>query len=58
MKDNAPSGRRVSMSAKRRQTHNPEQIVAKTRDADEMLNTRTELPVLLQAVEISDDRDT
>ena len=46
------------MSAKRWQKHNPEQIVAKLRDADEMLNAGKELFGLLQSLEISDDRET
>jgi putative transposase len=42
------------MSTKRRKRHSPEQIVAKLRDADAMLNAGKDLAVVLQALEISE----
>ena len=42
------------MSTKRRKRHSPEQIVAKLRDADAMLNAGQDLAAVLQRLEISD----
>ena len=42
------------MTSKRRKKHKPEQIVAKLRDADAMLNAGKDLAVVLQALEISE----
>jgi putative transposase len=42
------------MTARRRQKLKPEQIVAKLRDADAMLNAGKELAAVLQALEISE----
>ncbi len=42
------------MTSKRRKKHKPEQIVAKMRDADAMLNAGKELAAVLQALEISE----
>ena len=42
------------MTSKRRRKHKPEQIVAKLRDADAMLNAGTDLAAVLQALEISE----
>ncbi len=42
------------MSTKRRKRHGPEQIVAKLRDADAMLNAGKDLAVVLQSLEISE----
>ena len=42
------------MSTRRRKRHSPEQIIAKLRDADAMLNTGKDLAVVLQALEISE----
>ena len=42
------------MSTKRRKRHSPEQIVAKLRDADAMLNAGKDLAVVLQSLEISE----
>jgi transposase-like protein len=40
--------------SKKRKRHNPEQIVAKLRDADVMLNSGKDLAVVLQSLEISE----
>ena len=42
------------MSTKRRKRHSPEQIVAKLRDADAMLNAGQDLAAVLQRLEISE----
>ena len=42
------------MTSKRRKKHKPEQIVAKLRDADAMLNAGKDLAAVLQASEISE----
>ena len=42
------------MTSKRRRKHKPEQIVAKLRDADAMLNAGKDLAAVLQALEISE----
>ena len=42
------------MSTKRRKRHSPEQIVAKLRDADAMLNAGKDLAAVLQALEVSE----
>ena len=42
------------MTTKRRQRHNPEEIVRKLRDADAMLNSGKDLAAVLQALEISE----
>jgi transposase-like protein len=42
------------MSTRRRKRHSPEQIIAKLRDADAMLNSGKDLAVVLQALEISE----
>jgi hypothetical protein len=42
------------MTSKRRKKHKPEQIVAKLRDADAMLNAGKDLAAVLQALEISE----
>ena len=42
------------MTSKRRKKHKPEQIVAKLRDADAMLNAGKDLAAVLQALEVSD----
>ena len=42
------------MSTKRRKRHSPEQIVAKLRDADAMLNAGQDLGAVLQRLEISE----
>jgi putative transposase len=39
---------------KKRKKHSPEQIVAKLRDADVMLNTGKELAAVLQVLEVSE----
>lgn len=39
---------------KRRKRHSPEQIVAKLRDAEAMLNSGKDLAVVLQALEVSE----
>ena len=39
------------MTSKRRKKHKPEQIVAKLRDADAMLNAGMDLAAVLQALE-------
>jgi putative transposase len=40
--------------SKKRKRHNPEQIVAKLRDADVMLNSGKDMAVVLQSLEISE----
>ena len=42
------------MTPRRRKKHKPEQIVAKLRDADAMLNAGKDLATVLQALEISE----
>jgi transposase-like protein len=42
------------MTSRRRKKHKPEQIVAKLRDADAMLNAGKDLAAVLQALEISE----
>ena len=42
------------MTPRRRKKHKPEQIVAKLRDADAMLNSGKDLAAVLQALEISE----
>ena len=42
------------MTKRRRKKHNPEEIVAKLRDADAMLNAGKELAVVLQTLEVSE----
>ena len=42
------------MTSTRRKKHKPEQIVAKLRDADAMLNAGKDLAAVLQALEISE----
>ena len=42
------------MTKRRRKKHRPEEIVAKLRDADAMLNAGKFLAAVLQALEISD----
>ena len=42
------------MTPRRRRRHSPEQVVAKLRDADAMLNAGKDLAAVLQALEISD----
>ena len=42
------------MTPRRRRKHKPEQIVAKLRDADAMLNAGKDLAAVLQALEISE----
>jgi len=46
--------RRLSMTKRRRKKHRPEEVVAKLRDADAMLNAGKELAVVLQTLEISE----
>jgi putative transposase len=41
------------MTTKRRKRHSPEQIIAKLRDADAMLNAGKDLAVVLQTLEAS-----
>jgi len=41
------------MATRGRKRHSPEQIIAKLRDADAMLNSGKDLAVALQALEIS-----
>jgi hypothetical protein len=50
----APRGRKLLMTSKRWTKHKPEQIVAKLRAADAMLNTGRDLTTVLQALEISE----
>ena len=40
--------------SKRRQRHSPEQIVAKLRDAEAILNTGQDLAAVLQVLEVSE----
>ena len=42
------------MTTRRRKRHSPEQIVAKLRDADAMLNAGKDLAVVLQSLEVSE----
>ena len=42
------------MTTRRRRRHSPEQIIAKLRDADAMLNAGKDLAVVLQTMEISE----
>ena len=42
------------MMTRRRKRHSPEQIVAKLRDADAMLNAGKDLAVVLQSLEVSE----
>ena len=42
------------MSTRRRKRHSPEQIIAKLRDVDAMLNSGKDLAVVLQALEVSE----
>lgn len=42
------------MTPRRRKKHKPEQIVAKLRDADAMLNAGKDLAAVLQSLEISE----
>ena len=42
------------MTKRRRKKHRPEEIVAKLRDADAMLNAGKDLAAVLEALEISD----
>jgi len=42
------------MTPRRRRRHSPEQVVAKLRDADAMLNSGKDLATVLQALEISE----
>ncbi len=42
------------MTTRGRKRHSPEQIIAKLRDADAMLNAGKDLAVALQALEISE----
>lgn len=42
------------MTKKRSKKHTPEQIVAKLRDADVMLNTGKDLAAVLQSLEVSE----
>jgi hypothetical protein len=42
------------MTPRRRKKHKPEEIVAKLRDADAMLNAGKDLAAVLQALEISE----
>jgi putative transposase len=42
------------MTTKRRQRHNPEQIVRKLRDAEAMLNAGKDQGAVLQALEVSE----
>ena len=42
------------MTKSRRMKHKPEEVVAKLRDADAMLNAGNELAVVLQTLEVSE----
>ena len=42
------------MSTRRRKRHSPEQIIAKLRDADAMLNSGKDLAMVLQVLEVSE----
>jgi len=54
MKVFSPQGKEtISMSAKRRKRHTPEQIVRKLRDADAMLNAGKDQAAVLQSLEVS-----
>jgi putative transposase len=41
---------------RRRKKHRPDEIVAKLRDADAMLNAGQDLAAVLQALDVSDSR--
>jgi putative transposase len=42
------------MTTRRRKKHRPEEVVAKLRDADAMLNVGKDLAAVLQALEVSE----
>lgn len=42
------------MTKRRRKRHRPEEIIAKLRDADAMLNAGKELAIVLQTLEVSE----
>ena len=42
------------MTMRRREEHRPEEVAAKVRDADAMLNAGNELAIVLQTLEMSD----
>ena len=42
------------MTTRRRKKHRPEEVVAKLRDADAMLNAGKDLAAVLQALEVSE----
>jgi putative transposase len=42
------------MTTRRRKKHRPEEIVAKLRDADAMLNACKDLAAMLQSLEVSE----
>jgi putative transposase len=42
------------MTTRRRKKHRPEEVVAKLRDADAMLNTGRDLAAVLQTLEVSE----
>jgi putative transposase len=42
------------MTTRRRKKHRPEDVVAKLRDADAMLNASKDLAAVLQALEVSE----
>jgi putative transposase len=46
-------GKETLMTTRGRKRHSPEQIIAKLRDADALLNAGKDLAVALQALEIS-----
>lgn len=54
MEVNAPVGKRLSTTPRQRKRHKPEQIFAKLRDADAMLNSGKDLSAGLQALESSE----
>ena len=43
---------------RRRKKHRPEEVVAKLRDADAMLNARRDLAAVLRALEVSESART
>jgi putative transposase len=47
-------GKETLMTTRRRKRHSPEQVVAKLRDADAMLNAGKDLAAVLQALEVSE----
>jgi putative transposase len=47
-------GKEIFMTTRGRKRHSPEQIIAKLRDADALLNAGKDLAVALQALEISE----